>query len=97
MAMPKKRWISDGPRNSQGFGWEWRFLQSILRMSAEHKQNWDEVNDLRDFFDAHADLIPTQNELLSIPAEKLIDRVREIKARFVSEQTRRKAALEKAP
>lgn len=92
--MSRKRWRDDGPRMSaQGYGWEWRYLQTILRMSAEHKKNWDEVDALRSFYRAHPDLIPTKQELLSTPAEKLIERVREIKARFESEQKRRQRVL----
>lgn len=91
--MPKKRWRDDGPRMSTGWQHDWRFLETILRMSAEHKKNWDDVEMLRKFFTAHPDQIPAKRELLLVPADKIIARLLDLQSRFAAEQARRKAAL----
>ena len=80
---------ADGPRNSQGFGWHWRFLRAILDMSEMHKKNRAECIELHDFFTAHPEAIPSQRELDSVPADKLISLALDLKKTFEREKANR--------
>ncbi len=96
--MTKKKWDNDGPRlSSQGYGWDWRFLQTILRMSHEAGKNRADVDAWREFIDAHpairADLIRRIN-LTNVPLEKLVEYLLDLIERHASETRRRKKALE---
>jgi hypothetical protein len=93
--MTKKRWRDDGPRMSTGWRHDWRYLQTILLMSARHKKNWDDVFTLRKFFTAHPDLVPTRRELENVPAEKIVAHLQDLQSRQASEQARRRAAAPK--
>lgn len=55
--MPKKKWDNDGPRRSaQGYGWDWRYLQTIMMMSAASDVARKEVKVWWNFLDSHPDI-----------------------------------------
>jgi hypothetical protein len=91
--MPRKKWVHDGPRQSQGYGHSWVILQTILRMSAAHGKARKETAVLWQFYHDHPECVPTQRELEHIPPEKFIEHANDLRRRFEAERARLKAVL----
>jgi len=91
------KWTSDGPRqSSQPYGWSWRFLQTIMRMSHEHKRHRVEADRLVVFLNDHRDIrqeIQQAWERGNIPAENLIEVILDYIKRLEAEKANRIRAL----
>lgn len=48
-----RRGPADGPHNSQGFEQDWIYFSAEMRASHEHKKHWDQLAQIRKYFEAH--------------------------------------------
>lgn len=95
--MPKKKWDNDGPRRSaQGYGWDWRYLQTIMMMSAASDVARKEVKVWWNFLDSHPDIKEDlRRDVLesNLSRDKIVERLKDLIKRFNEEQQRRQRIM----
>jgi hypothetical protein len=96
--MPKKQWDNDGPRRSaQGYQWDWRYLETIMRESALSAQARAEQAEWWRFLHSHPTIksnIKRAMQESNLSYETIADNLRDLIKRHVEEQRRRKKVLE---
>lgn len=70
-----RRGPADGPHNSQGFVYDWRFLNAVMSLSSARDRFNTHADALHDFLEKHPEERPSKREMQYEPPEKLLDRI----------------------